>query len=869
MECPICFLSNTQFLCNSNSYKVWLCLSCDSDFVWPMPSNEIINSFYDQEEYFSGKVIGGYEDYDLDTEPVIPLFHELINKFPISKNTSILDIGCAYGTQLSIAAEKGLSCWGIEKSAHARKIANDRHGEKIKIFSDVSELPSLEFNLITMFDVIEHLSNPYELFFNLFDKGCIGKNTTIVITTPNARSTEAIINPATWKYRYPPAHLVYYSAKSLKLFFSSLGCDSLDVNGIYPYEENFILNAKSEDGLNAKLSGFAGLTCSARNFHILPNIKNSNFFEIRSKLQSINLLNKEEEIHTRNHIYFYLKHEINELSEAQDTLKLHVKNLLDNENNLKQHVSNLLENENNLKQHVSNLLENENNLKQHVSNLLENENNLKQHVSNLLENENNQKQHISNLLENENNLKIHISNLLEIQNNLKNEIEQLSDNNKNLHFQMKNLLKNEFRLKKQVNLLLENKKMLRSRINSIRTSKWFKIRKSIKKEQTKVIKYINIGYKIFGFITNKIKFKLNNKIEKTDHKEMLLSTSNTDKLSLKPLILHIIPNFFLGGSSRLVTDLVENLGEKYQHKVITSQSLEDSPYPGVDVTILSNPSSDEATYILTQYNPELIHIHYWGSCDYWWYDIFFQAIKKLDYPAIENINTPIEPYCANFIKRYIYVSNYVQEQFGSQGSDHITIYPGSNFDLFIRKEEFIAPKNCIGMVYRLETDKLNEQSIDPFIKVAQRKRETKVIIVGGGTYLDLYINKVKEAQVEENFEFTGYVDYTSLPELYSRMDLFVAPVWKESFGQVSPFAMNMGIPVVGYNVGGIAEILNNHSVLAPPGDSEKLSEIIINLLNDPQECAAIGKENQKRAQELFSLESMIGAYREVYSELIG
>ncbi|MGG2018651.1 glycosyltransferase, partial [Pseudomonas sp. S8] len=125
------------------------------------------------------------------------------------------------------------------------------------------------------------------------------------------------------------------------------------------------------------------------------------------------------------------------------------------------------------------------------------------------------------------------------------------------------------------------------------------------------------------------------------------------------------------------------------------------------------------------------------------------------------------------------------------------------------------------MVYRLETDKLNADSITPFIKAVQKRPQTRVLIVGGGSLMETFKEAVNSAGVSDNFEFTGYVAYSQLPDLYRRMKLFVAPVWKESFGQVSPFAMRMHVPVVGYDIGAIGEIVDDSSLLAPYGDADK------------------------------------------------
>ena len=189
--------------------------------------------------------------------------------------------------------------------------------------------------------------------------------------------------------------------------------------------------------------------------------------------------------------------------------------------------------------------------------------------------------------------------------------------------------------------------------------------------------------------------------------------------------------------------------------------------------------------------------------------------------------------------------------FGQNHPSHITVYPGSDFSHLDRKSGERLVDDCIGMVYRMECDKLNEGAIIPFIKAVQKRPQTRVLIVGGGSLLESFRNAVAKAGLNENFEFTGYVSYDALPDLYRRMSVFVAPVWKESFGQVSAFAMNMQIPVVGYDIGAIGEIVANQTLLAEPENHEMLSDIIVRLLESPAEREKLGELQRRRAQDYF------------------
>jgi glycosyltransferase involved in cell wall biosynthesis len=334
----------------------------------------------------------------------------------------------------------------------------------------------------------------------------------------------------------------------------------------------------------------------------------------------------------------------------------------------------------------------------------------------------------------------------------------------------------------------------------------------------------------------------------------------------RPTVVHAIANFNTGGSSRLVVDLIEHLGCSYEQQVMSSFVPSPPAYAGC-ATRECRSLFDIGSF-LDRCTPDIVHVHYWGDKDWAWYDKVFRATERIGCRVIENVNTPVTPYVARHIRRYIYVSQYVMDTFGRDEKISSVVYPGSDFALFSRKDFSVKPGNCIGMVYRLEPDKLNSEAVQPFILVAKRSPETLILIVGDGLYLDDYKRQVVEQGVAGSFRFVGAVPYAELPALYARMKIFVAPVWKESFGQVTPFAMAMGLPVVGYAVGALGEILGDQDLLARPGDSRQLADIIVGLLADPDRCAAIGERNRRRALSMFSIETMVDSYRNIYRDVI-
>ncbi|MCR8935505.1 MULTISPECIES: glycosyltransferase [unclassified Pseudomonas] len=429
------------------------------------------------------------------------------------------------------------------------------------------------------------------------------------------------------------------------------------------------------------------------------------------------------------------------------------------------------------------------------------------------------------------------------------------------------------------------------RLQTIGRSRLFRLSQAFAAQPSDLKKYLRVAYVLASLVTPAPVRRLMSPTVSALKKSLrgqqpTAIASNTDVLddinedtyivkqpaslkAVRPRVLHVIANFMTGGSSRLVVDIYEYLGDRFDQSILTSYAPIPAAYSGITIKEIKL-SADEMPFVeyLQAVQPEVIHMHYWGDCDEPWYDQTMRAAQQLGIPVIQNINTPVAPYLSPAIKRYVYVSDYVRNVFGQAEAPNATVYPGSDFSMFKADAPNQTATDTIGMVYRLETDKLNADSITPFIKAVQKRPQTRVLIVGGGSLMETFKEAVNSAGVSDNFEFTGYVAYSQLPDLYRRMKLFVAPVWKESFGQVSPFAMRMHVPVVGYDIGAIGEIVDDSSLLAPYGDADKLSDIIVDLLDDTARRTYIADRHSERAEAHFSIQAMIENYDQIYAETL-
>jgi glycosyltransferase involved in cell wall biosynthesis len=334
----------------------------------------------------------------------------------------------------------------------------------------------------------------------------------------------------------------------------------------------------------------------------------------------------------------------------------------------------------------------------------------------------------------------------------------------------------------------------------------------------------------------------------------------------RPRILHVIPNVWLGGSTQLILDLHNHLGHRFEMEVVTSALPPQGKHEGMRISVVPRPPSQAAIQrVFTRFAPHIVHVHYWGDVDELWYRPFFELAAEFGYPVLQNINTPVAPFASDSVVRNVFVSQTILDQFGSTVPAQV-IHPGIDISMFSRRAPCdVDAYDAIGMVYRLERDKLSENSIEPFIAVVKRRPQTRAIIVGDGSLFRHFYMRAQVEGLSERFEFTGYVPYNELPAQYARFMTFVAPVRQESFGQVIPFAMNMGLAVAGHRVGAIPEILGDTSTLGTTVD--ETASHILRLLESRYAIDALGARNRAIARAKYSVERMAMAYADVYRML--
>ncbi len=112
--------------------------------------------------------------------------------------------------------------------------------------------------------------------------------------------------------------------------------------------------------------------------------------------------------------------------------------------------------------------------------------------------------------------------------------------------------------------------------------------------------------------------------------------------------------------------------------------------------------------------------------------------------------------------------------------------------------------------------------------------DIKLQIVGKNQNIDKMKKMAKRLNIHDLTEFVGWVHPEKIQKYYKDASVFVMPSLMEGFGLVFLEAMAKGLPVIGGNVGGIPELIEDgkNGLLVTPRDPISLRNKIESLLKD-------------------------------------
>lgn len=150
------------------------------------------------------------------------------------------------------------------------------------------------------------------------------------------------------------------------------------------------------------------------------------------------------------------------------------------------------------------------------------------------------------------------------------------------------------------------------------------------------------------------------------------------------------------------------------------------------------------------------------------------------------------------------------------------------------------------------------------------QNKCKLFILGDGSHKRYCMKLAAALHIEDRVTFYGFVPHEKLPTYYQNATAAILPsVWPEPIATWGLEAMQYGLPVVGFDSGGISAWLKDGvtGFLIPWMNLSRMAEKIDLLLADKKRARELGKNGQAFIEEHYNFEQYIDHLRSKLMEL--
>lgn len=228
LSCPICSASvvrSRDLRWIKDGHDITRCRTCGTLFRADLPTREELDEIYSDAYFFSaaGDTRGqGYLDYlreEANHRATARRRLQLLE--PYRSSGRLLDVGCAAGFFADEASRHGWNAEGVELSATMADLATTlgfsvHHGP----FS-CAELPAASFDVVTMWDYIEHSTDPVGDLRRASE--VLRPGGAVALTTGDAASLVARLSGSRWHLLTPRHHNFFFTPATIEVALERAG----------------------------------------------------------------------------------------------------------------------------------------------------------------------------------------------------------------------------------------------------------------------------------------------------------------------------------------------------------------------------------------------------------------------------------------------------------------------------------------------------------------------------------------------------------------------------------------------------------------------------------------------------------------------
>ncbi len=211
------YLSCRDYTVSKQEFSIQRDEKTDLLVTSPRPEDQDLGTYYESEDYIShsdakkslfDRIYQFVRNYTLKRKI------KLLASFEVS-GKEVLDIGAGTGDFLVACKNHGWNITGVEPNEKAKEIASLKIGKKL--VSNIEGLIDQQYDIITMWHVLEHVPNLAMYVDQL--KQLLKPNGILVVAVPNHKSYDAQYYGTFWAAYDVPRHLWHFSQRAIESLF--------------------------------------------------------------------------------------------------------------------------------------------------------------------------------------------------------------------------------------------------------------------------------------------------------------------------------------------------------------------------------------------------------------------------------------------------------------------------------------------------------------------------------------------------------------------------------------------------------------------------------------------------------------------------
>lgn len=219
MKCPACGGTIFTEWGKLPSYSVLKCAECGLGVTSPFPAagqaEELNRTTYNGEQRAA---IYSAREKDLGER-----YRRNLTRIKRFKPAgALLDVGCNIGIFMKAAREEGFAVTGVEINVSCAAYGKEKFNLDIRAASlHASAFPDGTFDVVTMFDVLEHVPDPQGFLAEA--NRVLKSGGLLVAQSPNIDSFMARLMKESWNWLTPPDHLYHFTPRAMESLLRAQG----------------------------------------------------------------------------------------------------------------------------------------------------------------------------------------------------------------------------------------------------------------------------------------------------------------------------------------------------------------------------------------------------------------------------------------------------------------------------------------------------------------------------------------------------------------------------------------------------------------------------------------------------------------------